>query len=235
MKTTILGACCITLLIASGCASTPGAKPGDMSAADHEKMARSAELTAGTHTADYDANAKVTDVECTATEGLICWESARNPTASHREDAQRHRKAAADHRAASKALTDAEASSCRGVSGHDRDVSPFHHKENLLRIDSIDSLFAPDQGITRTDGVVIVMKPTAGLTKNQLERIVNCHVARNAAAGYEMPEMSYCPLNVKGTFARVSKVKDGNLAVSIYAPDEKTNLDLVRRSNALLR
>ena len=232
MKTTILGVC--FTLVAAGCASTPGAKPGDMSAADHEKMARSAELTSATHSADYDPNAQVTEFECTAADGLICWESARNPSAAHREDAQHHKKAAADHRAASKGLMDAEATSCRDVSGRDRDMSPFHRKENLSRIDSIDSLFAPDQGITRTDGVVIVMKPTSGLTRDKLERIVNCHMARNAAAGYDMPEMAYCPLNVKGTFARVSKVKDGNLAVSVYAPDEKTNLELVRRSNALL-
>jgi hypothetical protein len=91
-------------LALSACASTPGAKPADMSTAQHEQAAASHEGESSPHLAAFDPNAKQTKEMCTGraqTQGA-CWTSVTNPTEAHKADAEKHRKMAADHRAASK-------------------------------------------------------------------------------------------------------------------------------------
>ncbi len=97
-----------SVTFSSSCASTPGAQPHDMSAAHHEAMASAEDKSAAAHAALYDPAAS-TDrpARCAAGAGQIdagdggCWTSTINPTAEHKTDAARHRKMAADHRAAS--------------------------------------------------------------------------------------------------------------------------------------
>jgi len=40
------------------------------------------------------------------------------------------------------------------------------------------------------------------MTAEWFQRIVDCHLARNASLGFSAAEMPYCPLNVKGVHAR---------------------------------
>ena len=100
-------------LILGACASTPGAQPHDMSAAQHEAMAKQSEQASATHLTQYDANANKPETRCGpggggATSGRPCWTSIVNPTAEHAKAGSDDQKAAADHRAASQALRDAE-------------------------------------------------------------------------------------------------------------------------------
>jgi hypothetical protein len=70
------------------------------------------------------------------------------------------------------------------------------------------------------------------LTSEWLQRIVDCHLARNNALGNDMPEMAYCPLVPKGISAKVSSTGDG-FAVTIESNDSNTSKEVLRRAEAL--
>ncbi len=76
-------------------------------------------------------------------------------------------------------------------------MSPFAHRED---IESVAQLFGLQQG-TRTVtspkillGARIAFRPVPGLSQERLQRILNCHLARNSVLGHDVPEMDYCPL-----------------------------------------
>jgi hypothetical protein len=89
--------------------------------------------------------------------------------------------------------------------------------------------------VERVIGAVIELRPISGLTPSILQRIVDCHLARNAALGNDVPEMNYCPLVPKGVHAKVEWVdsRSSALVVEISAPDEATGREVWRRASAL--
>src|SRR5437868_3777456 len=96
---------CLVIAIALvGCASTPGARPEEMSAAGHERAAR-----------QHAAEASTIEGGCDNLNAAICWTSVGHPTTEARQRAEQHRRMAADHRAASQSLRDAEARACVGI------------------------------------------------------------------------------------------------------------------------
>lgn len=224
------------LISLTGCASTPGAKPHDMSTAGHEEHAKAEDATARGHTAQYDPTAMApSDDGCRRRVGThsgetfgTCWTSWANPTEEHLQMAEKHRKMAADHRAASQALRDAEASACVGLSPDDRDMSPFLHREDVA---SVAPLNTQQVGKTapRLVGATIVFRAVPGLTEERLQRIVACHLARNASVGHNAPEMPYCPLVPKGAAAAVSSV-GGGFAVAVRSEDSGGAQEILRRS-----
>jgi hypothetical protein len=218
----------------AACASTPGAQPGDMSAAEHEAAGDEHQELADTHDAQYEADAEATSTVCqpgSAKPGEVCWTSVTNPTAQHRHDADRHRKHASDHRAASNSLKDAEARACMGISEADRDVSPFAHRED---IESVGPLVEREgkRNVERTVGTVVTFRAVPGMTREWLQRAVDCHLARNAALGNAGEGMAYCPLVPKGVTAQVSSTGSG-FAVAIRAPDPDTAKQVVARAEQL--
>ena len=80
----------------------------------------------------------------------------------------------------------------------------------------------------------MTLNAVRGLTQEWLQRLVNCHLARNAAVGHEMPEMPYCPLVPRGATAQVRSVGDG-FAVDIQADDSDAAGEILRRAQALYR
>ena len=231
MRNLVIAGAATALVVA--CASTPGATPQDMSVAQHEAMAKRLDNSAAAHAGDP----KQTDsrrMNCTgqpATGGGLmfpCWSD--DDTA----DAEKHRKMAADHRAAAKALRDAEAQACAGLSDADRDMSPFHHRADILSVEPLLSkaVSSRDQ-YTKREGAIVTFRAVPGLTAEWLQRIVDCHVARNAALGNDVPEMPYCPLVPKGVHATVSSVR-GGFAIAIRADDVGGAEDVLRRANALV-
>lgn len=227
------------LLSAAACApaATPGAQPHDMSVAGHEAMAANEVKTSQLHSAEYDSSATARREHCTNSAtarwgngGGGCWTSVTNPTAEHLDETKKHQRMAADHRAASQVLRDAEARACVGVSELDRDVSPFAHREDVLRVASLRS-GGPS---SRVEGVVVTFRALPGLTTEWLQKVVDCHIARNAALGHDVAEMAYCPLVPKGATAQVSQVADG-FAVTIRTTDPDSIPELVRRAEALTR
>ena len=225
----------------SACASTPGARPHDMSAADHEAMANQQAQESAAHSAQYDSKKTVGTRLCSsaAEESFApggteprCWTENINPTSAHLDEAEKHTKMAADHRAASKALRDAEGSACVGISAQDRDMSPFHHREDITSVEPIDGRVGPKSTMTNVSGATVVFRAVPGMTAEFLQRVVDCHLARNAALGHVVPEMPYCPLVLKGVTARVSSTGDG-FAVAIRADDAATAAQVFERARAL--
>ncbi len=140
---------------------------------------------------------------------------------------------AADHRAASQALRDAEANACVGIPEGDRDESPFQHRED---IESVSPIFVPlsaKTGGQRLVGATVRFRAVPGMTAEWLQRIVDCHMARNAAMGYEMPEMGECPLMIKGATATVISIGNG-FAVSVRSDDVDAASAIRQRAQALV-
>lgn len=227
-------------LLAPACATTPeGTLPHDMSARQHDLEAARHTEAARAHVERYGPNAAVARSACapplaTETAG-ICWTSVQNPTAEHLRAAEAHRAEAASHRAASAALRAAEARACVGISEQDRDMSPIERVEDIASIQPlIESVTTDAQEplVTRTAGVVVTFRAVPGLTAEWLQRLINCHLARNAARGHFVEEMPNCPLVPKGVAARVSSTGDG-FTVTIRAADDATAAEILARAERL--
>jgi len=210
-----------------------------MSASDHETAAGQEQQAADSHDQQYDPQASVTKKNCaTRTKGVYaegpCWTSETNPTEAHINDAKHHQELAAQHRAASEALRAAESRACAGVPDEDRDISPFAHREDIR---SVSPLEEEDKlGKTakrRVAGAEIVFRAVPGLTAEWLQRVVDCHLARNAAIGHDAAssEMAFCPLAPRGAQASVRSVGDG-FAVAVRADDDATAKEILRRAES---
>jgi hypothetical protein len=213
--------------------ATPGTKPQDMSAEGHEEAARQEEEAATEHAAQFDPSARASLSECSpsAQNRAVCWESTVNPTSGHRKEAEQHRKVAAAHRAASRKLIEAEAAACGGVAEEDRVQSPFSRREDIQRV-TLDDREAQRLTAKEPIGATVYFRAVPGLTQEWLQRIMDCHIARNAAMGFHLPEMPYCPLAVQGVTARVSSVGNG-FAVELRAQTPEQITELRRRVQAL--
>jgi hypothetical protein len=209
-----------------GCTSTPAA----MSVSDHDVAARSEQAQASAHLAAFDPAARTKracqDPPQTADVGAPCWTTGRrNPTAHNLGEARDHQKLAAAHRAASKSLRDAEEKACAAVADDDRDESPFAHGDDVMSVNKVEG---PAPG-----GAVVVLRLVPGLTAGYLQRLVDCHIARNAAMGEEMPEMEFCPLSIKGVHATVVKANAG-IGVEITGSTAAMTAEIQKRATALV-
>ncbi len=192
----------LALAAAAACA-TPGTRPHEMGAAGHEQAAAAEQKEAERHAALYELAERAAEGRC-ASEGSPCWTSVMTPK-GHRKEVERHLAAAAEHRAAGQALAQAEASACAGLTEIDRDMSPFAHRED---IEYVAQLFhvqyrLREERVATLLGAQIAFLPVRGLSRERLQRIVNCHLARNAVLGHDVPEMDYCPLVPKDVTAQV--------------------------------
>lgn len=219
-----------------GCASAPGTRPQDMSTSQHERAAAEHEKTGGDHDAQFrPASRDTTDETNCATYLGSCW--ASNPTEKHRDEAREHRTIAAKHRVASESLRRAEATACVGVSTMDRDMSPFMHREAVLRVGALIRMESAvyDGGDTtkKQVGATVVVLPAVGLSAERLQRVVTCHAARAASLGYDTPELSFCPLAVKGATATVRSDGDG-FAIDVAADSPAGAAEVLTRAQRLL-
>lgn len=159
----------------------------------------------------------------------FCWTDELNPTDAHKKSADEHRAIAAQHRAASEVLRDAEARACAGLTDEDRDMSPFSQRSDIQsvtplreKVSSGYDAYSPDDparsGALR--GATVAFRALPGLTAQYLQRVVDCHLARNAAIGHEAAgaEMAYCPLTERGARATVRPLNSA-FAVDIQAED----------------
>ena len=229
----------IFLALVTSCAGrTPGAQPHDMSVASHETTAAEEARVASEHEQRYDPSAQQRRERCraggarTAADVDTCWSSVTNATAEHLKHGEEHRAHAADHRAASQALRDAEARACVGIPAADRDESPFEHRED---IENVEPFYVRQGGklpSERLEGAVVAFRAVPGMTAPWLQRVVDCHLARNAALGHDVPEMAYCPLVPKGVTATVAPTRAG-FAVEIRSGDSGTAKEILRRAEGL--
>jgi hypothetical protein len=230
VRTKLNGVCLVgASLAAFGCASSQGTEPEDMSAAQHEQAAGAEEVASEEHEGQYDPAATAEQTRCAK---AVCWTSDTNPTEQHKADLGRHRELAGKHRAAAQVLRDAEARACAGIPDEDRDVSPFYHREDITSVSELKSTTARGKAqIESTAGARAVFRAVPGLTAEWLQREVDCHLARAAAVGHEMPEMEYCPLVLKGVLAKVSSTGDG-FAIDVTSADVEVAKEATRRMEA---
>lgn len=220
-------------LLVFACAHGAGTDPHDMSAAQHEAAANQEAQQGSAHAAQHDSNAHQAQTNCSGGKGRICWTEVVNPTAPHMKSADEHRQLAAQHRAASQALRDAETSACSGLDDNDRDTSPFAHTSDIRSVTKLEQRSATYEDTQPSDnGATVVIRAAPGLTAEWLQRILNCHLARNAAVGHDMPEMPYCPLVPRGVQASVRSVGDG-FAVDVTSKDPATAAEIWRRAQHL--
>lgn len=193
----------VLALALGGCATT-GTHPHNMSAADHDRVANREEHVAEGHEAQFDP-----DTWSTGGGGCssYCFDTWSNPTQEHASEAQRHRALAAKHRKASLALRDAEEESCVGIPERDRDVSPFFHVDDIT---SVEQVSADDESAT----YVVSFSEVAGVDAEGMQKLLDCHSARNAALGHQVPEMDYCPLVLRGVNA-TAEAGEGGLRVRL--------------------
>lgn len=229
----LVGAC----FAVTGCAADPGTRPHDMGTAQHEAMAKGEDRNAAGHAAQFDPVASRQRERCggaSLRNVELCWTSTVNPTAVHLADAERHRELAAKHRAASQALRDAEARACVGLADADRDMSPFAHGEDIASVQPLTMRSGGGKSgpSGRMAGALVVVRAVPGMTAQWLQRVIDCHVARNGALGHDVPEMPYCPLVPNGITASVTPTETG-FAVAIQADDPAMAQEVLRRAQGL--
>src|SRR5438552_4178863 len=87
------------------------------------------------------------------------------------------------------------ASACRGVADAELQVGLLTDPRNVLAVEEI----KPQESMTESEpsdqraGARIVLVARAGMTAEWLQRIVECHLAQNAARGY--PSAAQSPLD----------------------------------------
>jgi hypothetical protein len=209
-----LGLAFVVAPVLQGCA-TPGTNPHDMSAAGHE-LAAAKEEAAGRCPPGANASAP-------------CWSSLKS-----------YQQRAAEHQAAAQALRDAEARACSGVPDYDRNVSPFLHSEDIEQVAPLNVPVArggegqiPSQHDAVFKGAVISFRPVRGLTQEWLQRVIDCHLARNAVLGHDLAEMPNCPLVPKGVTAQAKSAGD-HFVVEVSSDDPATAQEVWRRAQRLV-
>jgi len=163
-----------------GCASTPGARPEDMSAQSHEEEATQHAAESELHEAKYDPNARGTSPDAVYESDFGFEATAFNPTEAHNFQAKKHRKHADDHLAAAAELRRAEEDACKSIAPETRSWCP---------------LLGPVVAAENTpNGVRITVRE--GTDVDALIARVRCHVAFANTQGRE--GMDRCPLYVRG-------------------------------------
>jgi hypothetical protein len=204
------------VLVTFACRGREGTHPEDMSAKQHDAAAADAETKAVEHESQYDPTAVVFDgSDCSE----FCFRS--NPTEHHLREANRFRREAQRHRDASHDLRVVEERACADIPEIHRDFSPFFHGDHIAGAEIGDS-----------GPVVVHFDQIPKTTAEGLQRLVDCHLARNAAMGFEMEEMDYCPLGVAGVSATVVAT-DAGLDIQLDAEDE-ARAAVVTRVEALI-
>jgi hypothetical protein len=217
----------VMVLVGGVACAAKGTRPDEMSAAHHEMTAQREEEQAAVHAQKAQSACPGYESEAAC---FRYWTSFQNPTKEQFEQARKHRELAAKHRAASRALVDAEARACQGVPEEERDVSPFFHREDIV---AVEKTTVEVKGDLLT-GARVIFRPLPGMTADWLQHVVDCHVARNAELGYDHVHLAYCPLALKGVTAIVHPVLRG-LAVDIRPVNAKASREVNRRAEALMR
>jgi hypothetical protein len=161
--------------------------------------------------------------------GSICWTSMFSVARTYDVQVDQRYLAAAERRRASQALRDVEATTCDGIPVADRVESPFAHREDILDVEELSSPL-PDGRVSR--GARVQFRDVPGLSAQRLQRVVDCHLARDAVLGHDVAEMSYCPLVPVGARATVRAGSNGYF-IEVLSDDDRGGREIERRARAL--
>jgi hypothetical protein len=114
-------------------------------------------------------------------------------------------------------------------------MSPFAHRADIRSVRELKETIRNEFGNEeqRTIGASVGFRAVPGMTAQWLQRLVDCHLARNAALGHDVPEMKYCPLVPKGVTATVRATDDG-FVVEIRGDTAATVQEVQRRAQLLV-
>lgn len=206
----------LAVLAIAACGGSSGTHPHDMSAAEHEHQASLHDQEA--------ANAHPAPAPSSCGKAGACWASLAGDD---------HRRVAAEHRAASTALREAEASACAGIADEDRDTSPFEHRADIASVAPlVERTNNGKQTAMHEVGATVTFRAVPGMTAEWLQRLVDCHLARNAVLGHDLAAMPDCPLVPRGVTARVHSVGDG-FAVDIRGDGADATREVIARAGHL--
>ncbi|HEY0715583.1 MAG TPA: hypothetical protein VGF45_23075 [Polyangia bacterium] len=228
------------LFVGTACASTPTFSQ-DYSAAAHDRAADEDRASAREHADRYEGRAvryvelyPETPASCDRSLAGNCspfWTMTKNPTDRELALAAAYQSRARAHRKAAQALRNAEGKACVLVSMADEDMSPFLRQRDILAVEEIGR--SGGRGpLGQPAGAAITFGEVRDLTAQNLQRIVDCHLARNAALGWDQSVNIACPLNVKGAAANVRTI-GGRLVVEVTAVDAAAALEIIKRAQAL--
>ena len=204
-----------------GCAHS--ANPREMSVAQNEAAAQADERA---------AEAKLCNGPADAAHSGPCW-GAQSPE-TQREVAELRRKAN-EHRNAA-AVRKAEEEACAGVSEADRVQSPFSHHDDIVSVQRL-GIRLPQGGI-QDAGAMVVFRKVPRLTAPLFQKILDCHLARDAAFGFDARELEYCPLDVNPLSFHQLKASVAERAntfeVKIYSDNEEIARKVLTRAESLV-
>lgn len=207
-----------------GCA-TPGTRPHDMSTAEHEKAALLAEAEASEHAARFDASQATSTLVCSR---AGCRSQDVNPTSMHLDEAAQLRHLASEHQQAADALRSEVSRACQGETDGTGPLAPFFRPEYVERVEP-SYRYGRDRAVV---GATIAFTKVPGLRAAAVQRDLECHLARSAAAGFSAAEMSYCPLASRDVHA-VAREENGRVLVEIMTGERATAEEVLRRARLL--
>jgi hypothetical protein len=213
----------------AGCSQST-AKPADVpevGVRENEQAAKQHEQSAAEHRA---AAGSYGGLQAACQDNAPCWSALATQAGREQEQSDRQLKLAAEHRAKAKGLRDAEQRSCSGVSDYDRAVSPFFHQKDIADVAPIIDSSAEAKG-RRVQGITVTFRAVEGLTAERLQKIADCHIARNTALGHDVPELHDCPLVPKVTALVTSGPK--GLQISIRGQDSAAVDEVIRCSRVI--
>lgn len=201
----------------SACAAISRTRPHDMTAAEHEQAATTAEAKGAS---------------------LAAAAATPSRTASYeRVAAQSQRDLAVDHRRAARVLREEAETACRGVPS-DQTIRPL----GGLPVTAVAPLREaaprpPARGYfpVRLTGAAVSVRSRGTLDSDTLEGILRCGLARAAASAENGPGVAD-PIAVSGASARIRPAADKSaLTVEFRSLDPDRAAEILRRAQALAR
>jgi len=150
----------------------------------------------------------------------VCWVETINPTAIHLAEIAVHRSRAAYHRKAARDLQTAQEGACARVPAASFDASPLDRRGAVLGVSPLEASAGETKGKPQLVGATIYLQKNPNLTADQLQHILNCHIARSATSGYGLAitETDRSPLSERGARATVRELSSG-FVVDVRADD----------------
>jgi hypothetical protein len=154
----------------------------------------------------------------------VCWGPSSD---EYRAAAAEHQLLVAADRKAADRLREEKERACAGLSGFDRDVSPFAHTSDIMKVEPI----AADNHL---EGASVLFRRMRGMTREKFQRIVDCHIAQAEELDHNVPEESFCPLNPPDVRASVRDATEGYL-VDVRSTDRLAAEEVLRRAMNLTK
>jgi len=155
----------------------------------------------------------------TAAPTEACWGSSDD---GYRAAIEEHLALLAVRRKAARELNEATERACAGLSDFDRDVSPFAHRNDIVKVE-------PLEADGRLAGARVFFRAVSGLSTAKLRRIVDCHIAQAEELDHRVPDETFCPLNPPDVRAIVRDVRDGYV-IDVASTDPEAAAEVLRRA-----